>query len=122
MLAIAMSRKSGLSRRDFLAASAATTATVLLPTGVFAQGSDTLKIGLIGCGGRGTGAAIDAANADKGVVLWSMGDIFKDHMEGSTNTLKENLKERFQVMRTHYGLLPTLAVHAWFVIRGAVKR
>jgi len=97
MLAIAMSRKSGLSRRDFLAASAATTATVLLPTGVFAQGSDTLKIGLIGCGGRGTGAAIDAANADKGVVLWSMGDIFKDHMEGSTNTLKENLKERFQV-------------------------
>lgn len=40
----------------------------------------------------------------------------------TTQNHKASLKERFQVMRTHYGLLPTLAVHAWFVIRGAVKR
>lgn len=94
-----------LSRRDFLAASAAT-ATVLLPTGVFAQGSDKIKVGLIGCGGRGTGAAIDNSNAEKGMVLWAMGDIFKDHMDGSVGTLKENLKEKFQVTpdRTFVGI------------------
>ena len=40
----------------------------------------------------------------------------------TTQNHKASLKERFQVMRTHYGLLPTLAVHAWFVIRGAVKK
>ena len=40
----------------------------------------------------------------------------------TTQYHQASLKERFQVMRTHYGLLPTLAVHAWFVIRGAVKR
>ena len=40
----------------------------------------------------------------------------------TTQNHKASLKERFQVMCTHYGLLPTLAVHAWFVIRGAVKR
>lgn len=92
-----MNADHGLSRRDFLAVSAASTAAILLPTGVFAQGSETLKVGLIGCGGRGTGAAIDAANADKGVVLWAMGDVFSDHMNGSTNTLKNHLKDRYQV-------------------------
>ena len=40
----------------------------------------------------------------------------------TTQNHQASLKERFQAMRTHYGLLPTLAVHTWFVIRGAVKK
>jgi hypothetical protein len=40
----------------------------------------------------------------------------------TTQNHKASLKERFQVMRTHYGLFPTIAVHVWFVIRGAVKK
>ena len=48
------------SRREFLAASAA--AATLSP-GLFAAGDDTIKVGLIGCGGRGTGAASEALKA-----------------------------------------------------------
>ena len=38
-----------------------------------------LKIGLIGCGGRGTGAAYEALEADPNVILTAMGDVFEDH-------------------------------------------
>lgn len=85
-----------LSRRDFIAAAAATSATLILPSGVFAQGSDQLKVGVIGCGGRGSGAAWDAASADPGVVIWAMGDLFPDRLASSQNNLKE-LKDRYQV-------------------------
>ncbi|MGY8688511.1 MAG: Gfo/Idh/MocA family oxidoreductase, partial [Verrucomicrobiales bacterium] len=42
-----------------------------------------IKVGLIGCGGRGSGAASQALNADKGAVLWSMGDAFESQLNGS---------------------------------------
>lgn len=41
----------------------------------------TLKVGLIGCGGRGTGAAAQALEADPNVVLYAMGDVFEDRLE-----------------------------------------
>ena len=47
----------------------------------------TLKVGFIGCGGRGTGAASQALNADKNVVLTAMADIFEDRLEESYNAL-----------------------------------
>ena len=40
----------------------------------------------------------------------------------SVQNHKASLKERFQVMRSHYGLLTTLFVHAWFVVRGVFKK
>lgn len=49
--------------------------------------SDTLKVGLIGCGGRGTGAALQALKADPGAILWAMGDAFSDRLEGSLGYL-----------------------------------
>ena len=52
-----------------------------------AAGSDTLKLGLIGCGGRGTGAAAQALQADKHIELVAMGDMFTDRLEKSLNTL-----------------------------------
>jgi myo-inositol 2-dehydrogenase/D-chiro-inositol 1-dehydrogenase len=78
------------SRRDFLASSttAAVAATSLLTGGVFAAGSDTLKVGLIGCGGRGTGAAKNALLADPNVKLTAMGDAFSDRLQESLTTLK----------------------------------
>ena len=51
--------------------------------------SDTLKVGLIGCGGRGTGAANQALNADPNVVLTHMADIFEDRLELSLTSLKK---------------------------------
>ena len=40
-----------------------------------------LKVGLIGCGGRGTGAAVNAMNADKNVKLVAMADAFEDRLQ-----------------------------------------
>ena len=54
--------------------------------------SDTLRIGLIGCGGRGSGAANEALGADKNVELVAMGDVFEDRLKASLNNLKANGK------------------------------
>lgn len=63
--------------------------------------SDTLKVGLIGCGSRGTGAAEEALNADSNVVLSAMADAFSDRLEESYATLKGKLKEKVQVSGDH---------------------
>lgn len=63
--------------------------------------SDTLKVGLIGCGSRGTGAAEEALNADSNVVLSAMADAFSDRLEESYATLKGKLKEKVQVSDDH---------------------
>jgi len=60
-----------------------------LPRSSFAMNSDTLKVGLIGCGGRGTGAANQALSADPNVVLTHMADIFQDRLDLSINSLKK---------------------------------
>lgn len=83
------------SRRDVLkmagvalAGSTLPTFAILKPNRAFAGvNADTLKIGLIGCGGRGSGAANQALKADPNVVLWAMGDIFKDKMDASLENL-----------------------------------
>ena len=46
-----------------------------------------LRIGLVGCGGRGTGAAVNALRADPNVKLVALGDTFADHLESSLNSL-----------------------------------
>jgi myo-inositol 2-dehydrogenase / D-chiro-inositol 1-dehydrogenase len=96
-----MPRKSAVpSRRSFLQASAAATAAggVLLQTSpVRAAGNDVLKIGLIGCGGRGGGAALNALTADKGTRLVAMCDAFGDRLETKMNELKEQFGDRVDV-------------------------
>lgn len=58
-----------------------------LHAGLHAGGSDLLKVGLIGCGGRGTGAAAQALTADEGTELVAMADAFSDILEGSRTRL-----------------------------------
>src|SRR5437762_10951958 len=53
-----------------------------------ASPGDTIKVGLIGCGGRGSGAAKQALNADKNVILTSLGDAFPDRLKTSLQNLK----------------------------------
>jgi predicted dehydrogenase len=76
-------------RRRFLKTSAATAATLSLVPAVHAAGNDLLRVGLIGCGGRGTGAAAQALRADKNVLLTAMGDAFEDRLTGSLESLKK---------------------------------
>ncbi|HEY5914622.1 MAG TPA: Gfo/Idh/MocA family oxidoreductase [Verrucomicrobiae bacterium] len=90
------------SRRDFLKASAlvgtALAAPAILPGGVFAQSNGgTLRVGLIGCGGRGTGAASQAMNADKNVVLTAMGDAFQNQLQNSLRSLQQQHSARVKV-------------------------
>src|SRR5437660_4933088 len=75
------------NRRHFLQ-SAAVAATSLIATNAHAQGSDILKVGLIGCGGRGTGAAAQALKTDPNVKLWAMADAFEDRLNRSLTDLQ----------------------------------
>jgi len=87
------SSKSEPSRRDFVKGAAATTAavaaatTMAIPRGVYAQGTDVIKVGLVGCGGRGSGAAQNAMNGDPGVKIVAMGDMFEDKLAKSHQAL-----------------------------------
>ena len=84
-------KRSVNPRRDFLKAGAvALSALPMVSGGVYAQGSDVLKIGLVGCGGRGSGAAAQALRADKAVSLHAMGDMFSDRLEGSLNSFNKD--------------------------------
>jgi len=80
------------SRRDFLrgstAAVAATLSTGLAVPLVHAAGSGTIKVGLVGCGGRGSGAAEQALTADSGTTLVAMADAFQDRLDDSLSELK----------------------------------
>jgi predicted dehydrogenase len=87
-----------LSRREFIALSAAAAGSVAMPS-ARAQEGGTLRVGLVGCGGRGTGAAAQALQADKNTKLVAMGDAFADRLETSLKTLRqqENLAEKLDV-------------------------
>ena len=85
------SYQQGSSRRHFLkstgqVAAAATTLAGLAIPRVHAATDDTLQVALIGCGGRGTGAAVNALSVKQGPVkLVAMADVFENRLEGSLN-------------------------------------
>src|SRR5438094_2645520 len=95
--------QSPLTRRDFLKTTSAAIAGTSVLGGLtversaFAAGSDTLKLALIGCGGRGSGAAGQALSTEGPVKLVAMADAFKDRLEGSLNTLTEKHKDKVDV-------------------------
>ena len=83
---------SGTTRRAFLKTSALAAPLAALAPVVHAAGSDVLKVGLIGCGSRGSGAAVNALKADPSVRLVAMADIFEDRLQASLELIKQ-LKE-----------------------------
>src|SRR5437870_1560838 len=90
------------TRREFIKTSTlvggALVVPSILPQKVFAkENSDTLRIGLIGCGGRGSGAADEALNADKNVVLTSMGDAFEEPLHTSLKNLQTKHADKVKV-------------------------
>ena len=104
------SHSGGSTRRQFLKSSSAVVvsgalaAPFILPHRARAQVSaDTIKVGLIGCGGRGTGAAKQALKADQNVVLHAMGDTFSDRLNGSLSALQNDreVKEKISVDPDH---------------------
>jgi myo-inositol 2-dehydrogenase / D-chiro-inositol 1-dehydrogenase len=96
-------QNSQATRRDFLKTTAATASAVVaaqlnLPA-VYAAGSDVIKVGLIGCGGRGSGAAENVLSAAPGVQIVALGDTFADPLKGAQERLtkfsqRKEIKER----------------------------
>lgn len=94
------------TRRSFLKTSSmAVAATAAVPflnlQGNAQDKGDLLKVGLIGCGGRGTGAASQALHADKNVVLTAMGDVFDSKLQGSLESLMKEIPEKVKVDQDH---------------------
>jgi predicted dehydrogenase len=86
------------SRRSFLAGAGAVAASAALDAPlVHASGRSTLKVGLVGCGGRGTGAATQAMNADADVKLYAMADAFPDRIQSSLKTLQAEVADKLDV-------------------------
>ncbi len=88
--------KRNVTRREFVKASAITAGALAATSPLtFAQnagvaGSDMIKVGLIGCGGRGTGAAFNAMEASERVHVVALADVFQDHLEKCRSNLQEH--------------------------------
>ena len=92
------------TRRQFLKSSAAFSlgaVSVDLGRGAVSGGSDVIRVGLIGCGNRGTAAAINALDADPGVRLVAMAELFGDKLEAALARIKAKHPERGAVDADH---------------------
>lgn len=91
----AHAKQTAGSRREFLKRSTATAVgtavlgTLAVPRGAHAGGSDVIKIGLVGCGGRGSGAASNAMKADPNCKLVALADTFADRIEAAKRNLQK---------------------------------
>ncbi|WP_422083473.1 Gfo/Idh/MocA family protein [Ulvibacterium sp.] len=102
-----MKRPKSTTRRKFVKTSAKTAAAGL----VFAQlpvfssahvlGQERLKLGLVGCGGRGTGAVFQALTASKSVQLVAMGDVFQHEMDSSLQRVSKDFPDQVDVPKEH---------------------
>ncbi|MCY2956607.1 MAG: Gfo/Idh/MocA family oxidoreductase [Planctomycetota bacterium] len=92
----------GSSRRSFLKSSAVSAAALSAANSLGALrasspmhtgGRAQLKIGLVGCGGRGSGAGVQALMADKDNILWAVGDAFADRLQSGLSGITEAMGE-----------------------------
>ena len=99
---------AAVTRRSFLAGSLAGPAALAAGAGLampsvsvaasyFVAGSDSLRVGLIGCGGRGTGAAFNTLAADPATRIHALGDLFADRLASADKELRERQSDRVDV-------------------------
>ena len=94
--------KKSISRREFLKntgriAAASALAAAVVPR-IYAAQNNTINVALVGCGGRGSGAASDALSSKMGPTrLVAMADVFEDRLKGSHKALSEQFGERIDV-------------------------
>ena len=88
------------TRRDFVKAGSSLTAGALLAAPHVVRGAKNdkvIKVGLVGIGGRGSGAAAQAMGADENVALTAIGDLFEDRVKLRSRILKARGRDKFQV-------------------------
>jgi len=72
-----------------------------LPASAYVAGSGIIKVGIIGCGGRGEAAAMNAMNAGKDVHIVAMGDILLDRIQEKRTALKLKYPDQVEVPDDH---------------------
>ncbi|GAB4382468.1 MAG: Gfo/Idh/MocA family oxidoreductase [Phycisphaerales bacterium] len=97
-----------VTRREFVKTSAAATAAAAFAQAAWAStagrhGSETINIGVIGCGGRGTGAAVNALEAHPGTRIVALADLFSDRLDASHAQLsgQQSFADRIDVPEEH---------------------
>jgi myo-inositol 2-dehydrogenase/D-chiro-inositol 1-dehydrogenase len=88
-----------LSRRDFVKVSAATAGAALAAAAVprvlgATAGSDKIRVGVIGCGGRGAGAAQNCLDSSPGVEIVALGDLFQNQVDATERRLRGNAEKK----------------------------
>jgi myo-inositol 2-dehydrogenase / D-chiro-inositol 1-dehydrogenase len=80
------------TRRTFLKTAAATSAVLASGAALnaHASGSDEMRVGIVGCGGRGKGAGHDVLNSIDGVRIVALADVFKDRIDDARNSMTED--------------------------------
>ncbi len=108
-----MNQSATPNRRTFLHHAATTTAGIAAATtlarqatavdskAVHQSGQDVIRVGVVGCGGRGNGAAINAMNAGKDVRIVAAGDLFEDALTRSRESLSKQRPEQYLVDDEH---------------------
>jgi predicted dehydrogenase len=91
-----------VSRRDFLKTTAALTAApAFFSPGAYADSRATIRVGLIGCGGRGSGAASDAVKGSEGIELVAMGDLQPDRLASARTNIAKEIGAAYKVDDAH---------------------
>ncbi len=89
------------TRRQFLKTSTVAIAGAALAGGAarpgYAAESNTIKLALVGCGSRGSGAAAQAMATQGPTTLWAMADVFDQRLESSLNNLKQGREKQVEV-------------------------
>ena len=89
------------TRRNFLKTSGQAAAGLALAGALARPGytaeKNSIKVALVGCGGRGTGAASQALSTQGPTTLWAMADVFEHRLEGSYKQLNERFDKQMEV-------------------------
>lgn len=90
-------QRGGITRREFAKASAAAGFAILTAkSGIAATNSDTLRIGLIGCGGRGAGAVLNCLQGNDNVKIVALADMFADRLQSKRKEMENHKSPRIK--------------------------
>ena len=109
-----------ITRRTFAQLTAAAAAAAALPQQAFAIGrrrnADPIRIGVIGCGGRGTGAARNAVEASENVFITALGDLFPDRLAEARTGFEKTAAENPR-FKAAYKVTPETVFTGWDAYR-----
>jgi len=91
------SRRGFIQKSSVIMAGGALAGSLSVAQSAHAAGSDTLKVALVGCGGRGTGAAMQALSTTGSVELVAMADAFDDNLQKKFGFIKQKFGDKVQV-------------------------